>query len=168
MHVQHPLAAQLLKRKFSSWSSFCSTKEQASLWQRRQDDKGFPGAPLKLIFIKHGLFHKEITRDQCHSCQTPCLQPFFCISIPSVPVSPYRHGQGPSPEVQSWLLKRWNTRMKHTRIHCKNTQVGPMRLLNPHKVKVFLHSVGKATLRGSHHDENQRWTWWSACLFPLK
>lgn len=76
MSVQHPIAAQLLKRKFLSSSSFCSEKEQASPWQGRQDDKGFPGAPLKLIFMKHGLFHKEITRDQCDSRQTPCLQPF--------------------------------------------------------------------------------------------
>lgn len=37
MHVQHPLEAELLK---INKNKFCSWKEQVSLWQSREADKG--------------------------------------------------------------------------------------------------------------------------------
>lgn len=116
----HPLETELLKIKFLSWSSFCSKKEQASPWHRRQDDKSFPGAQLMLIFVKHGLFHKEITRDQCDSRQTPCPQPFFHISIPSVPVPTDKgmaHLQKFHPDYRKGTTRGWNTQKSIVKRH---------------------------------------------------
>lgn len=108
------------------------------------------------IYMMCELFHKKISREQCDSRQPGqtlvplALRLHFCPLCPGL----YRRGQGPSSGVQSWLLKRCSSRMKHAGIQRRITtnvhRCRPRRLSNPRKVNVSMHRVGKATPAGSH------------------
>lgn len=122
VNVQHLLQAKLLKRKLLSWNNFSSKKEQASPWQRWAVN-GVPRGTADTDVCDALTFPQG---NYQQAAWQPSPRPDPCDPSPSfvflsLCVGLYRQGQGPSSEVQFWLQKRWNSRMKHAGIQRRVT-----------------------------------------------
>lgn len=131
------------------------------------------GERLMLIFVMHSFpqGNYQWAAWQPSPGPDPCaFSPSFAFL--SLCAGLYRQGQGPSSEVQSWLLKRCNSRMKHA---------GTQRRITENCAKTLAHEALRSMQGQSLHAQRWwscsstippwwawRWTWQCAHLFSLK